>query len=121
MNQFSIVISGFFVLLLIGFITYLAVAIYRNLQAGKHYRQGIAEKLSHLRLNRMLGVLGIGQGAYLHTQPVLGIRDQMKRCSECTNTRQCDQLLDEGVGDQAEFCANDETLKKVKETIDLSQ
>ena len=69
----------------------------------------------------MLGILGINQSAYLHAQPILGVRDQMKRCSECANTRQCDQLLDEGVGDQAEFCANDETLKKVKEVIDVSR
>lgn len=121
MNQFSAAISGLFAVLLAGFIVFLMVAIFRNLQAGKRYRQGIAAQLSRLRLDRMLGILGINQSAYLHAQPILGVRDQMKRCSECANTDQCDQLLDEGVGDQAEFCTNDETLKKVKEAIDVSR
>lgn len=121
MNQFSAIISGLFAVLLAGFVLFLVVAIFRNLQSGKRYREGIAAQLSRLRLDRMLGIQGIDRNAYLHAQPILGIRDQMKRCSECAKTEQCDQLLDENVGDQAEFCANDETLKKVKETIDVTQ
>jgi len=119
MNYFSAAITGFFIVLSGVFLLFLAVAIVRNLRTGKHYRQGIARQLSFLRLDRMLGVHGIEQAAYLHTQPILDIRDQMKRCSDCANTDECDQLLDEGTGDQADFCANDETLRQVKKQVDL--
>ena len=82
MNQLSLAIAGLFVVLLVGFVVFLVVSIFRNLQTGRHYRQVIAGQLSRLRLDRMLGILGIGQYTYLHTQPIPGIRDQMKRCSE---------------------------------------
>ena len=100
-----------------GFVVLLALAIIRNLKVGKRYREGIARQLSKLRLARMLGIHHIDRDAYLHTQPILGIRDQMKRCSECASTKACDKLLDEGIGDQSEFCENDETLRKVKKTL----
>jgi len=119
MNIFSTAIAGFFVVLAGAFLLFLVVAIVRNLRAGIRYRQGIARQLSFLRLGRMLGIHGIDQASYLHSQPVLDIRDQMKRCSDCANTRECDQLLDEGVGDQADFCDNDEKLRQVKKQVEL--
>jgi hypothetical protein len=96
------------------------VSIYRNLQTGKRYRRGIAARLSKLRLARMLGIQGIDEATYLHTQPIVSIREQMDRCAACSSTAKCDQLLDEGVGDQAEFCENDATLKQVRQELDLA-
>ncbi len=116
MNSVSVVIASLFAVLSAIFIILLVVAIVRNLKDGKRYRQGMAGQLSRLRLARMLGVHRIDQNTYLHTQPVLSIRDQMKHCAECTHTEQCDKLLDEGVGDQSGFCQNDEALRKVRET-----
>lgn len=118
MNLFSLIITGLFTVLSAAFVVFLVVAITRNLRTGRRYRQGIAAQLSKLRLGRMLGIQGIEENAYLHAQPILDIRDQMKRCSECANTDACDQLLDQGVGDQSEFCDNDETLKQVKQRVD---
>lgn len=117
MNYFSTAIAGLFVILTAAFAVYLAVAITHNLKVGMHYRQGIVRQLSKLRLARMLGIHGIDQDAYVHTQPVLEIRDQMKHCSECTGTEQCDKLLDEGIGDKSGFCANDEALSKVSKKL----
>jgi hypothetical protein len=117
MNLFSLIIAGLFSVLSAAFIILLVAAITRNLQIGRHYRQGVARQLSKLRLGRMLGIHHIDQGAWLHAQPILDIRDQMKRCSECASTEDCDRLLDEGIGDPSEFCDNDKTLRKVKENL----
>ncbi len=117
MNLFSIIIASLFTVLSVAFVVLLIAAITRNLQVGKLYRQGIARQLSKLRLARMLGVRRIDQDAYLHAQPVLSILEQMKRCSECTSTEACDKLLDEGVGNESGFCANDESLRKVRDSI----
>lgn len=119
MNVFSTAITGFFVVLAGAFLLFLVAAIVRNLRAGIRYRQGIARQLSFLRLDRMLGIHGIDKASYLHGQPILDIRDQMKRCSDCANTHECDELLDEGVGDQADFCDNDEKLRQVKKQTEL--
>ncbi len=118
MNLLSIIIAGIFSVLSVAFIVLLVVAITRNLETGKRYRQDIARQLSKLRLARMLGIHHIDPDAYLHGQPVLSIRDQMKRCSECASTKACDKLLDEGVGDPSGFCENDETLRKVRGKLD---
>ncbi len=118
MNIFSTAIAGFFAVLAVAFLLFLVVAIVRNLRTGLRYRQGIARQLSFLRLDRMLGIHGIDQASYLHSQPIRDIRDQMKRCSDCASTRECDRLLDEGVGDQADFCDNDEKLRQVKKQVE---
>jgi len=118
MNYFTVAISGLFAVLSIAFIVLLVKAITRNLQVGKHYRQGIAKQLSKLRLARMLGIHHIDQDDYLHSQSMLSVRDHMKHCSECASNDQCDKLLDEGIGDQSKFCENDEALRKIKKVHD---
>jgi len=117
MNLFSVVIATLFGVFSLIFLVLLVVAIVRNLRTGIGFRKGVARQLSTLRLDRMLGILGIDRTAYLHGQPIVDIRQQMKRCSGCANTRQCDQVLDEGAGDQTDFCPNEATLKKVRETL----
>lgn len=118
MNLFSILIAGIFSVLSIAFVVLLVLAITRNLQIGRRYREGIARQLSKLRLARMLGIHHIDPDAYIHGQPILGIRDQMKRCAGCASTDACDKLLDEGIGDQSEFCENDEALRQVRDKLD---
>ncbi|TCK18804.1 hypothetical protein DFR30_2089 [Thiogranum longum] len=117
MNLFSLIIAGLFTVLSVAFVALLALAITRNLQVGQRYRQAIARQLSKLRLARMLGIHHIDQDAYLHAQSVLSIRDQIKRCSECSSTEDCDRLLNEGMGDESDFCENDEALRKVRDKL----
>lgn len=118
MNLFSLVIAVIFSFLSVAFIVLLVLAITRNLQTGKRYRAGIARQLSKLRLARILGIHHIDPEAYLHGQPIPGIRDQMKRCAECASTDACDKLLDEGIGNPSEFCENDEALRQVRDRLD---
>ena len=118
MNLFSSAIAGFFAILAVIFLVLLVVAIARNLEMGRRYRRRIAGQLSKLRLFRMLGIHDIDPETYLHAQSVLDIRSQMKHCAECASTRQCDTLLEEGVGDPSGFCENDAALRKVGEAGD---
>ena len=90
MNLLTIVISGIFVVLSGAFVVLLVTSIYANLKTGKHYRSSLQGQLSKLRLARMLGIQGIDNATYLHTQPIVDIHDQMQRCSGCVNTDQCD-------------------------------
>ncbi len=117
MNLFSVVIATLFGVFSVIFLVLLVVAIVGNLRTGIGFRKGVARQLSALRLDRMLGILGIDRNAYLHGQPIMDIRRQMKRCSGCANTLQCDQVLDGGAGDRTDFCPNEATLKKVRETL----
>lgn len=118
MNILTLGIGGLFALLSIAFISMLTYVILGNLKTGRRYRQGIASQLSKLRLARMLGIHGISERSYLHTQPILDVREQMKRCSECAQTDECDQLLETGVGNTGEFCDNDASLNQVKAKLD---
>jgi len=120
MNPVSISITGIFVILGVAFTTLLLVAILGNLKTARRYRQSISERLSGLRLSRMLMHKGIDQDTYLHTQPVLDIEQQMKRCGDCDATERCDTELAASNNDEqtAEFCVNDSELKAIRRKLE---
>lgn len=121
MNPLSISVTGIFVILGIAFTTLLLVAILGNLKTARRYRESIGERLSQLRLSRMLAHKGIDQETYLHTQPVLDIEQQMQRCGNCAATERCDNALAAGNSEQQTgFCENDTELQTVKRNLETA-
>ena len=120
MNPVSISIAGIFAILGIAFSTLLLVAILGNLKTARRYRQSIGDRLSGLRLSRMLAHKGIDQETYLHTEPVLDIEQQMKRCAGCESTERCDTELaaSNSGAPTAEFCVNDAELQTIRRRLD---
>lgn len=114
MNILSLSVSGIFVILAIAFATLLLVAILANQKTARRYRQELSKKLSDLRLSRMLAFHRINQGTYLHTQPVVDIENQMKRCATCAKIQRCEEVLADGIPVETGFCANDGDLQEIK-------
>jgi hypothetical protein len=116
MNSLSIGISAIFAILATAFGVLLLAAILGNQKIARRYRKEMGERLSNLRLSRMLTRHHIDPNTYLHTQPVLDIEQQMKRCSNCAHTVRCDDLLAaNGSGDaDTSFCDNDDELQSIK-------
>jgi hypothetical protein len=117
MNAVTISISGIFALLAAAFAVLLLVAILANQKTARRYRQAMHAKLSKLRLSRMLAFHRIDQGSYLHTQPVVDIENQMKRCANCAKTQRCDEVLAAESPAETGFCANDGDLKEIKHKV----
>lgn len=117
MNLFSVIIIGLFGLLMAAFAGLLFAAIIFNLNAGRKYRQTLARDIDRLRLGKMLGALGIDVSAYLHSERILDIQQQMSRCSDCARTAECDDRLAGGKVDAAEigFCNNEQSLQQILE------
>ena len=114
MNQlFTLIPLSVLILTLVSFVVLLAVAIVFNFHAGMKYRVALAERLSTLRLGRMLGALGIDIDAYLAKERVVDIHQQMQRCSECDNVVPCDAGLADGTlkPDNIGFCNNEQALQ----------
>ena len=115
MNILTLVIAGVMTVLVIAFVLFLFVAIIFNLKAGEKYRQSLVTKLDELRLAKMLGALGIDVNSYLHQERIIDIQKQLKRCSDCENTDQCDDNLSNNkitAGD-IEFCNNEKDLQEI--------
>lgn len=120
MNPVSISIAGIFAILGIAFTVLLLVAILGNLKTSRRYRQSIGDRLSGLRLSRMLAHKGIDQETYLHTESVLDIEQQMKRCAGCDATERCDTELaaSNSEASTADFCVNDAELQTIRRKLD---
>ncbi len=114
MNSLSIGISAIFAILATAFGVLLLAAILGNQKTARRYRKEIGERLSNLRLSRMLARHHIDRNSYLHTQPVLDIEQQMKRCSNCAHTARCDDLLAANGDADTSFCDNDDELQAIK-------
>jgi hypothetical protein len=114
MNELSIGITGIFTILAAAFAGLLLVAILANQKTARRYRQNMSEKLANLRLSRMLARHRIHQANYLHTQPVVDIEKQMQRCSNCTQTERCEEVLSGDSAADTGFCANDGDLQSIK-------
>lgn len=119
MNVISISITAVFAVLAAAFAVWLLVAILDNLQNARRYRQTMSEKLSRLRLSRMLSHKGIDQATYLHTQQMVDIEQHMKRCSKCVNIERCDSVLAASNSeDIIDFCANESELQAIKRKLE---
>lgn len=115
MDAFSLIVIIFLGMLVSAFSVSLFFAIIFNVKAGAKYREPLAKKLHALRLNKMLSALGISTFEYLHTVSVATISEQMDRCSECTNTEECDDSLSDSNVDinEIDFCNNESSLKEM--------
>ena len=89
-------------------------AIGNNLRQGERYRQELGERLAQLRLQTALKWFGTDPGSYLHTQPIVDIEGQMRRCSTCEETVRCDVSLERNrPSEEFAFCPNYPELEKL--------
>lgn len=83
-------------------------AITSNLRQGEAFRQQLGERLGRLRLQGGLQRFGIDPARYLHTEPIVGIEDQMRQCRACEETARCDDTLGKPAFQEEDFafCPN---------------
>lgn len=99
----------------------LAWGIVHNLREGRQFRQQLAERLSHLRLFRLMGVLGLDPQRYLHQERIVDVERHMRACEGCADTHGCDQALEAHNPDAvAGFCANFEELQELRKKAEES-
>lgn len=117
MNIPSLIIAGVLGLMLAAFSLLLFAAIVFNLKIGKRYRRRLARELERLRLAKMLAALGVDTSVWLHSERIVDIHNQMKRCAGCAQTAKCDDRLAGGDVDpgQIGFCDNEQSLKDLLE------
>ncbi|MCO6411822.1 MAG: hypothetical protein J5I92_03675 [Thiogranum sp.] len=117
MNIPSLIIAGALGLMLAAFSLLLFAAIVFNLNIGKRYRRRLAREMERLRLAKMLAALGVDTSAWLHSERIVDIHNQMTRCAECAQTAECDNRLASGDVDpgQIGFCDNEQSLKELLE------
>ena len=111
------IVGGALVLLVTVFAIRLSYTILINLINGRKYHQALEQEFNRLRLSNMLTALGISKTDYLYQTSVKDIHQQMKSCSDCTNTDECDEKLatpDINVT-EIEFCNNEAELKEIKQ------
>ncbi|MBW2451709.1 MAG: hypothetical protein JRF07_05045 [Deltaproteobacteria bacterium] len=115
MDIISIAIGGLLAVLTLVFILLLILAIVFNLNAGRKYRESLANSVNQLRLSKMLNALGIDIDTYLHSERIVDIQQHMDRCSACDNIEKCDDQLSKGAldADELSFCNNEQSLQEI--------
>ncbi|MDT8282860.1 MAG: DUF6455 family protein [Gammaproteobacteria bacterium] len=116
MNTISIIVGSALIFFLTYFILRLCYIIFNNLVNGRKFHHSLEKQFNHLRLSKMLTALGINKTAYIYQTNVNDIQRQMKSCSACKNTDECDDNLvkpDLSVT-EITFCNNEAELKKIK-------
>lgn len=106
--MFNVIALAVIVLAVIALGAAIIWAITSNLRQGEAFRQRLGERLGRLRLEGALKRFGIDPARYLHTQPIVGIEEQMRRCSTCEETVRCDDALAKRAvqKDDFDFCPN---------------
>lgn len=91
----------------------LSWAIYRNMSHGQNYRAALLQKLSGLRLRRMIDALGLDADRYLHSLPVADLEQRMHHCGQCPEQPRCDEQLTGKLGriEEVSFCPNADSLQ----------
>ena len=117
MNMLTMIVIGALTLLLAIFTIRLFYNIIVNIINGRKFHQALEQEFSKLRLNNMLSALGISKTDYIYQTSVKDIQQQMKSCSDCTNTDECDEKLSKPDIEitEIEFCNNEEDLKTIKQ------
>ena len=113
----TIIVGGALVLLVTLFVLRLSYTIMINLINGRKFHHALEQEFSKLRLSNMLTALGISKTDYIYQTSVQDINLQMKSCSDCTNTSDCDEKLSKPDIDitEIEFCNNEADLKTIKQ------
>jgi hypothetical protein len=115
MDIFTIIIGGALALFVLYVIMRMSYVIMRNVIVSMEFRKNLARKVHDLRLNRMLGALGIDVNSYLHSERVIDIEEQIDKCSACQNTNTCDEQLSKGPvsASSIDYCNNEEALQNI--------
>jgi len=116
MNMLTTIVIGSLTLFLAIFTIRLSYNIIVNIINGRKFHQALEQEFSKLRLNKMLAALGINKTDYIYQTNVKDIHQQMKNCTDCTNTTECDEKVATPDIDitEIEFCNNEEELQKIK-------
>ena len=116
MNVLTTIVIGSLTLFLAIFTIRLSYNIIVNIINGRKFHQALEQEFSKLRLNNMLAALGINKTDYIYQTNVKDIHQQMKNCTDCTNTTECDEKVATSDIDitEIEFCNNEEELQKIK-------
>lgn len=111
------IVGGALTLLLANFIFRLIYTITTNMINGRKFHLALEQEFNKLRLSKMLSALGINKTAYIHQTKVKDIHQQMKSCSSCDNTDECDEELSTSDVDisKLKFCKNEAELKEIKQ------
>ncbi|MCG6938835.1 MAG: DUF6455 family protein [Gammaproteobacteria bacterium] len=119
MNIITNIVAGILLLFITVFLLRLAYTIFMNLKNGRKFYDSLDQEFKKLRLNSMLGALGIDKTAYLYQTRVKDIQRHMNNCSACENTDECDEKLSSADLDvtRIEFCNNESELKEIKQQI----
>jgi len=117
MDTMTMVVGGALVAMVSWFMLRLTYTIGINLVNGRKFHHALDQEFSKLRLNKMLSALGISKTDYIYQSSVKDIQRQMKSCSDCNNTDECDEKLTTPDIDvtETEFCNNEEELKDIKQ------
>jgi hypothetical protein len=94
----------------------LAWAILHNLREGQAFRVQLARRLEQLRLQRLMRMLGLDPGRYLHQERIVDVERHMRACASCPETARCDQALEQHQPDAVvEYCANYPELRDLRD------
>jgi hypothetical protein len=117
MDTLTIVVGGALLAMVSWFILRLSYTVVMNLINGRKFHHSLEQEFSKLRLSNMLAALGISKTDYIYQTSVKDIHQQMKSCSGCSNTDECDEKLSEADIDitEIEFCNNEADLKGIKQ------
>lgn len=117
MDTMTMIVGAALVAMVSWFMLRLTYTIAINLINGRKFHHALDQKFSKLRLSKMLSALGISKTDYIYQSSVRDIQRQMKSCSDCNNTDECDEKLTTPDIDvtEIEFCNNEEELKELKQ------
>ncbi len=117
MDKITIIAGSALALLLTVFVLRLSYTILVNLANARKFHHSLQQEVNKLRLSSMLTALGISKTDYIYQTSVKDIHQQMKNCSDCTNTDECDEKLVAPNLDVSEidFCNNEANLKAIKQ------
>ena len=113
------IMGGGLILLLTAFVLRLSYTIMTNLVNGRKFHHSLEQQFNKLRLSNMLVALGINKTDYIYQTNVNDIQQQMRSCSACANTEECDDKLSNSAIEitDIEFCNNEADLKEIKQKI----
>ncbi|MCB1876656.1 MAG: hypothetical protein KDH88_11845 [Chromatiales bacterium] len=117
MQAVSLIVLGLLGALFLYVAVRMSMAIGQNLQQGMAFREALALRMKSLRLEKMLGAIGVDSNRYLHTEPVTDIARQMHNCQGCKATDTCDSALQARPSlslNEIEFCPNQPALVRIR-------
>lgn len=118
MDIFTLIAGGILALFVLYVIIRMSYVIMRNVIVGMEFRKNLARQVHALRLNKMLGALGIDVSSYLHSERVIDIEEHIDKCSSCQNTASCDDHLANGsiTANSIDYCNNEQALQHIVAT-----